>query len=48
MHVEMKKRGGLIQTAVSGDYIADFLQKIQLDFVDTFAEKDYNIFRLLI
>ena len=41
MHVEMNKR-------VVCDYIADFLQKIQLDFVDTFAEKDYNIFKLLI
>jgi hypothetical protein len=38
----------LIQSAVSSDYIADFLQKIQLDFIDTFVEKDYNIFRLLI
>ena len=38
----------LIQSAVSGDYISDFLQKIQLDFIDTFVEKDYNIFRLLI
>lgn len=37
-----------MQTALSSDYIADFLQKIQLDFIDTFAEKDYNIFRLLI
>ena len=41
-------KGCLIQSAVSSDYIADFLQKIQLDFIDTFVEKDYNIFRLLI